>query len=269
MNAPVPLTPGPGADLSRVSAPSPGTCGVLITGAAHRLGRSIAGDLARSGWPVAIHYHGSRDFAHALRDQIRRDGGTAELLQADLSKAQQASQLVARAMQRLGPLGVLINNASVFEWDDIRSLDDRSWARHMELNPRAPLLLCQDFADRLAPDQGGIIINMLDARVLNPTARYLTYTLSKTGLSTMTRTLAQALAPRVRVNGIAPGPTLPPRGQSEDDFRMRCARLPLQRPASLDEICQAVQFLISVRSITGQVIALDGGDHLVRHQEAA
>ena len=151
----------------------------------------------------------------------------------------------------------------MFEWDDIHSLDDRSWARHIDLNLRAPLLLCQNFVDSLPHHQGGVIINMADSRVLNPTPRHLTYTLSKTGLWTMTRTLAQALAPRVRVNAIGPGPTLPQHGQTDEQFRRRCARLPLQRPASLDEVCRTVEFLISMRSITGQLIALDGGDHLV------
>ena len=240
----------------------------LVTGAAQRIGQAIARDLARNGWPVAIHCHGSEAAAHALRDEIRGDGGRAEVLSADLSKVEQAASLVLRAAERLGPIGLLINNASAFEADDLSSVNEETWATHIDLNLRAPLLLCQDFAARLPRDQDGIIINMLDGRVLNPTPRALSYTLSKTGLWTLTRMLAQSLAPKVRVNGIGPGPTLPPRGQSQEDFEARCARLPLQRPATLEEVCQTVRFLISVRSITGQVIALDAGDHLVRHHEA-
>ena len=262
MNAPVLTRPGSSPKRERLRHPTPHTAGVLVTGAAQRIGRAIAMDLAASGWPIAIHFNGSEQAAAELRDQILSGGGTAELLQADLSLEKHASHLVARAVERMGPIGVLINNASVFEWDDIDTLDGHSWARHIDLNLRAPLLLSQSFVETLPEDQGGVIINMADSRVLNPTSRHLTYTLSKTGLWTMTQTLAKALAPRVRVNAIGPGPTLAQHGQSDEQFRRRCARLPLQRPASLDEICRTVDFLISVKSITGQLIALDGGDHL-------
>ena len=214
MNAPMSMAIGPARGSMRFNSPTPHNSGVLVTGAAQRIGRGIAQHLAASGWPVVIHYHASDQSARALRDQIRQDGGTAETLQADLSLETHASQLVSRATQRVGPIGVLINNASVFDWDEIDTVDDQSWSRHMNLNLRAPLLLCQRFAELLPSEQGGIIINMLDARVLNPTPGYMTYTLSKTGLWTMTRTLAQALAPQIRVNGIAPGPTLPSNGQT-------------------------------------------------------
>ena len=269
MNAPLSLGSGPFSRPKQFRAPAPPTAGVIVTGAAQRLGRAIAKDLAACGWRVVLHYRSSEQAAHSLREEIREAGGTAELLQADLSREAEASQLVDRARELVGPIGVLINNASVFELDDIWSATGESWARHMDLHLRAPILLCQSFVESLAADQGGAIINMLDSRVLNPKPKHLTYTLSKCGLWTLTRTLAQALAPRVRVNGIGPGPTLPVRGQTSAAFEQRCARLPLQRPATLDEICQAVRFLLVVQSITGQIIALDGGDHLVGHRQAA
>ena len=249
-------------------APSPDHCAVLVTGAAQRLGRAIAADLAADGWPVVVHYRGSEAEATALRDEIVRRGGSAALLQADLSDAAAVSQVIARASALLGPIGVLINNAAAFEFDALASADEQSWSANMDLNLRAPLLLSRDFAAQLPADHGGLVINMLDARVLSPTARYLTYTLSKTGLATLTRTLARALAPQVRVNGIAPGPTLPPPGQTGEEFDARCERLPLKRPAPLEEICATVHFLIRMRSITGQIIPPDGGDHLVRQAEA-
>ena len=262
MNAPFDFDSVTDASNGPFDAPAPQTAGVLITGAANRIGRAIAQDLAAKGWPVVIHYNRSEQAAIAVRDEIRRNGGRADVLGCDLGSPGAAQDLVKQSMELVGQIGVLINNASVFDWDDLGSADEDSWAHHIDVNLRAPLFLCQSFVDRLAASQGGVIINMLDARVLNPTPRYLSYTVSKTGLSTLTKTLAQTLAPRVRVNGIGPGPTLPPAGQTVEQFKERCSRLPLKQPASLDDICEAVGFLISVRSITGQVIALDGGDHL-------
>ena len=246
-------------------APSPQTCAAMVTGAAHRLGRAIAEDLARAGWPVVLHYNGSGDAVTRLRDHIRTGGGTAEIISGNLLDEAETSSLVERASSKLGPIGLLINNASVFEWDDAASATPESFALHMDLHLRAPLMMCQKFVELLPAHQSGLIVNMLDSRVLNPTPRHMTYTLSKSGLWTLTQTLAQELAPRVRVNGIGPGPTLPPKGQTIEEFRARCARLPLQRPASLAEVCQALRFLISQKSMTGQMIALDGGDHLVGH----
>ena len=250
-------------------APTPQTTGALVTGGARRIGGAIARDLAAAGWCVAIHYNGSRKDAESLREEIGDTGGRAEILQADLSREEDAQSLVARSADLIGPVGLLVNNASIFEWDDLESADAASWARHMDINLRAPLLLSQGFAANLPGNQGGVIINLLDSRVLNPTPRHLTYTLSKSGFWTLTQTLAKALAPRVRVNAIGPGPTLPPRGQTDEQFRARCGRLPLKTPASLEEICGALHFLVSARSVTGQMIALDGGDHLVGFQPAS
>ncbi len=245
-------------------APTPKTAAALVTGAAQRVGRSIAQDLASAGWQVVLHYNGSKDAAREVRDDIVSNGGRAEILQSNLLAEEDAGQLMARANDLFGPIGILVNNASVYEWDDAATATSASFDMHMDLHLRAPMILCQNFVECLPAHQSGLIINMLDSRVLHSTPRHLTYTLSKSALWTMTQTLAEELAPRIRVNGIGPGPTLPPKGQTIDEFRARCARLPLQRPASLGEICQAVRFLVSQKAITGQMLALDGGDHLVR-----
>lgn len=243
--------------------PAPQKSAVLVTGAAKRLGRAIAVDLAASGWPVAIHYNGSEDAARHVKDVIERDGGRAAIVQADLAREDDAGSLIERSESLLGPVGVLINNASVFEWDDSASATSQSLALHMDIHLKAPLILCQHFAKRLPENAGGIIVNVIDSRVLNPTSHHLTYSLSKSGMWTLTQALAEELAPRIRVNAIGPGPILPENGQTEEEFRARCARLPLQRPASLREASDCVRFLIAQRAITGQMIALDGGDHMV------
>ena len=254
---------------SQFTAPCPETAAVLITGGAQRIGAAVTEFLASSGWPVVIHYNASQDAAVALRDRIRRCKGAAEIIQGDLSQPAELRKLIAHATELAGPIGVLINNASVYEWDDATHLNEQSWALHMDTNLLAPVLLSQAFVERLPAQLGGVIINVLDSRVLNPMPRHMSYTLSKAGLWTFTQTLAQDLAPRVRVNGIGPGPTLPVKGQTMEDFRQRCERLPLKHPASMDEICQAIRFLINARSVTGQMIALDGGDHLVGNRDFA
>ena len=250
----------------RFAMPGPNNSGVLVTGGAKRIGGAITLHLASAGWPVAIHYNASEEAALALRDKIRELGGKAECVQGDLSQPETAAAVLEEANGHIGPIGVLINNASVFEWDDLHGVDDDSWSRHMDLNLRAPLFLCRQFVDRLPNALGGVIINMIDARVLNPKPRHMTYTLSKSGLWTLTRMLAHELAPRIRVNGIGPGPTLPEKGQTQEDFEARCALLPLKRPGTPADIARTVDFLISVQSITGQIIAVDGGDHLAGFQ---
>ncbi len=234
----------------------------LVTGAARRIGRALAGDLARRGWAVGVHYRGSEREAESLVAAIRQAGGRAVAIQADLASESDAEALLPRVRRALGAPGLLVNNASTFDYDDVRSGDRDSWDAHIEPNLRAPLVLTQAFADGLPATAGGLVVNMLDARVLHPTARHLSYTVSKTALWAMTQSLAQALAPRIRVNAIGPGPILPAAGQSRQQFEARCRDLPLQRSASLDEVCAALRFLIAAKSVTGQMLALDGGDHL-------
>lgn len=234
----------------------------LVTGAAKRIGRTIALDLAKNGWAVAVHYGRSRDAAIATVDDIRKAGGTAVALQADLSVELETTSLMAHTIDALGPVGCLVNNASTFEHDDVASADRASWDAHIETNLRAPFVLIQEMARALSDAQDGVVVNMLDQRVWNLTPHFLSYTMSKSGLWTMTRTLALALAPRIRVNAIGPGPVLPNSRQTEDQFRRQYESLPLRKPVDPSEICNAVQFILSATSMTGQMIALDGGQHL-------
>ncbi|RMD62308.1 MAG: SDR family oxidoreductase [Alphaproteobacteria bacterium] len=234
----------------------------LVTGAARRVGRAIALDLARHGWAVAVHYRTSAADAAATVADIEAAGGRALALQADLADEADVETLVPRAVAALGPLGCLVNNASTFEMDTIETATRESWDRHIEPNLRAPLVLSQAFARALPMPDGGVIINLIDQRVWNLTPYFLSYTVSKAGLWTLTRTLALALAPRIRVNGIGPGPTLPSARQSDEQFARQCAAMPLGRGTSPAEICRAVRFILETPSLTGQMIALDGGQHL-------
>ncbi len=234
----------------------------LVTGAALRIGRAIALDLAEHGWAVAVHYNQSAQEADAVVAKIRAAGGNAVVLQADLSKEAETESLMQRAVDALGPIGCLVNNASRFEHDDIETADRASWDAHLGTNLWAPLVLTQAMARLLPREHEGIVVNMLDQRVWNLTPHFLSYTVSKSGLWTLTRTLALALAPRIRVNAIGPGPTLANERQSDEQFRRQYESMPLRKPVDVSEICEAVRFLISTRSVTGQMIALDSGQHL-------
>ena len=234
----------------------------LVTGAAKRIGRAIALDLARHGWAVAVHYRQSAAEAAELVREIEQAGGRAVALQADLALEAHTQTLVPRAVEALGPLTCLVNNASLFEMDKIETVTRTSWDAHIETNLRAPLVLSQAFAQQLPAGSQGNIVNMLDQRVWNLTPYFLSYTVAKMGLWTLTRTLALALAPRIRVNGIGPGPTLPSPRQSREQFAEQCRAMALGRGTTLEEICAAVQFILSAPAMTGQMIALDGGQHL-------
>jgi NAD(P)-dependent dehydrogenase (short-subunit alcohol dehydrogenase family) len=235
---------------------------VLVTGAGKRIGRAIALDLAGRGLAVAVHYHGSHEAAAEVVAEIRAQGGTAVALQADLADEAAVERLVPAATAALGPLGVLINNASSFEYDSIASATRAGWDRHMEANLRAPFVLIQQFAAQLPETAEGAVVNLIDQRVWNLTPHFVTYPVSKAALWTLTQTLALALAPRIRVNGIGPGPTLPSTHQTDEQFARQCADMPLGRGTSPDEIVAGVWFLLQARAMTGQMLALDGGQHL-------
>jgi NAD(P)-dependent dehydrogenase (short-subunit alcohol dehydrogenase family) len=234
----------------------------LVTGAAVRIGRAIALALAEAGWAVGIHYHASAEAAQALVAEIRAGGSKAAALKADLESEAEVASLVPRAVEALGPLAGLVNNASRFDYDSVESATRASWDRHLEANLRAPFLLIQAFAAQLPAATEGAIVNILDQRVWNLTPHFITYTLSKAGLWTLTQTLAMALAPRIRVNAVGPGPTLPSARQDDAQFARQCAELPLQRGAEPAEIAAAVLYLLSARAVTGQMLAVDGGQHL-------
>lgn len=239
------------------------TKNALITGAAKRLGRAIALDLARHGWNVAIHYRRSEKEARATQADAEAAGIKAVLLKADLAREDETAGLVDGAAKELGPLTALVNSASVFENDAWYSADRASWDRHMETNLRAPFVLSQEFARQVPRGESGAIVNIIDQRVLKPTPQFMTYSLSKAGLHWLTITLAQALAPRVRVNAVGPGPTMRNERQSPADFERQREATLLGHGAEPADICSAVRYLLEAPAVTGQMIAVDGGQHLI------
>jgi NAD(P)-dependent dehydrogenase (short-subunit alcohol dehydrogenase family) len=234
--------------------------GALITGAARRIGRTLALEAAKAGYDVVIHHRHSALDAESVRKEIQANGGRALVLAADLAEEQALAPLIDAACEAVGPLTLLVNNASLFEDDRIETLKAAAWDAHMAVNLRGPVLLAQAFA-RQAP-AGSLIVNIIDQRVWRPTPQYFSYAVSKGALWHATRMLAQALAPRIRVNGVGPGPTLPSAHQTEAEFAAEAERTLLQRRATPEEIAQAVRFLIDAPSVTGQMIAVDGGQHL-------
>jgi len=241
----------------------------LITGAGRRIGRALAEDLGAAGWRVAVHYHHSREEAEEVVDAVVAAGGKAAPVQADLADAASVAALVPAAVRALGPIGLLVNNASIFERDDVASATLESWNSHIAINLRAPFFLSQAIAAQLNGGEHGVIVNMIDERVWHLTPHFASYTVSKAGLWTLTQTLAMALAPRIRVNAIGPGPTLPSPYQTQAQFDAQCARMPLGRGTTPKEICTALRFILEAPAMTGQMIALDGGQHLGWNQAAA
>jgi NAD(P)-dependent dehydrogenase (short-subunit alcohol dehydrogenase family) len=234
----------------------------LVTGAARRIGRAIALDLGRQGWRVAVHYHGSKRDADGIVAEIVNAGGSAQAFAADLGNTAKASRLLGRAAAALGPLSLLVNNAAIFERDEPLTATPKSWDAHLDINLKAPFFLSQAFARQLPAKTEGNIINLIDMRVWRLTPHFTSYTLSKSGLWAMTQMLALAFAPHIRVNGIGPGPVLPSPRQSAQQFARSCASTPLGRGASPEEIATAVRFILASPAMTGQMIALDGGQHL-------
>jgi NAD(P)-dependent dehydrogenase (short-subunit alcohol dehydrogenase family) len=234
----------------------------LVTGAAHRIGRALALELARLGFAVAVHCRRSRAEGDAVADEIARAGGKAVVVTADLAREAETQGLVAQVTAALGPLGVLVNNASLFERDEALTVTRAGWDAHLETNLRAPFVLAQNFARQLPNGGEGVIVNLVDQRVWNLTPHFVSYTVSKAGLWTLTQTLALALAPRIRVNAIGPGPVLPSPRQSAEQFARQVESVPLRRAAAVDEIAGALRFILATPSLTGQMVALDGGQHL-------
>lgn len=244
----------------------------LVTGAGKRLGRAMALYLAGRGFDVAVHYASSEDEAEAVVNDIRTMGRRAVAVRADLLIEAETETLVPRAVDVLGgPLTLLVNNASIFEYDTIQTATRTSWDRHIESNLRAPYVLTQAFAEqapKAVADENGepraqaLVVNMIDQRVHKPTPEFSTYTLAKVGLWALTQTAAQGLAPDVRVNGIGPGPTLRGTHQSAETFARQRAATILGRGANGSDIVAALGFLIDSPAVTGQMISVDGGQHL-------
>ena len=236
---------------------------VLITGAARRIGRTLALRLAAEGWAVAVHHHRSGDAAAELVGEIEAGGGRACALPGDLTDPAVAGRLVQAAADELGELTCLINNASIFEYDEPTTVSAEGWANHMDVNLKAPVFLMQAFAAALPEGCAANVVNILDERVWKLAPTHFSYTISKSALWTATRTFAQALAPHVRVNAIGPGPTLPNAQQNAQDFERENRHMLLQRGTTPSEIADAVVFILSAPAMTGQMIALDGGQHLL------
>lgn len=234
----------------------------LVTGAAKRIGRSIALGLAADGWDVAVHFNGSGDAANQLAAEICDMGRRAIALQADLSRADAVRGLVPRCADALGAPACLVNNASLFVDDTLISLSEESWQAHIDVNMRAPVMLAQSMAAHLAPGASGHVINIIDQRVLRPSPEFFSYSASKAGLWSVTRTMAQALAPAIQVNAVAPGPVLRSVHQTEEEFDAEQSATLLGHGAQPEDIAAAVRFLLGAGSITGQMICVDGGQHL-------
>lgn len=235
----------------------------LVTGAAARLGRAMALGLAGHGYDVAVHHRRSEEEAREVVGLIRAKGRRAAALKADLSREEETAGLVAAAREAVGPLTLLVNSASAFDHDDIASMTRESWTAHIETNLYAPLKLAQDFAAQCDHARDNLIVNLVDQRVLKLTPQFLSYTLSKAALHTLTKTLAQGLGPKnIRVNAIGPGPTLRNPRQSEEDWRRQNAATILGHGASPDDVVGALLYLTGATAVTGQMIAVDGGQHL-------
>ena len=235
---------------------------VLITGAAKRIGKAIALGMAADGWRVVVHYGASKKEAENLVQLIRGNGGEAFKLHADLSDEEQTGCLIQSALKIAGPISCLINNASLFEEDSAQTASRESWDAHMQINLRSPFVLIQAMRDQLPEGVEGNVINIVDQRVRNLTPHFLSYTISKAGLWTLTKTLALSLAPQIRVNAIGPGPVLANSRQSQEDFIKQWSSLPLGRRVNPHEIVDAIRLIIDASSMTGQLIVLDGGQHL-------
>jgi NAD(P)-dependent dehydrogenase (short-subunit alcohol dehydrogenase family) len=255
---------GPGDQQTPAFKPA-----VLITGGARRIGAAIATALARDGWIVALHFHGSRDEAEALAATLNGERRICFPIQADLSQRAAIESLIPRANELLrteaaAKLSCLINNASVFIYDNPASLGWELWEKHMIPGLYAPIFLAKHFADTIGADESGLIVNMLDQKLFSLNPDFFSYTIGKFGLLGATKTLAMALAPRIRVCGIAPGITMPSAKQSAEQFEKARRKSPLGRNATSDDIIRAVRFIIETPCMTGNVIVLDGGESLMQ-----
>ena len=240
--------------------PAPST--VLITGAAQRIGRALALRFASDGWRIGLHCRASRREADHLAGEIAERGGTAAVLQADLADAAQVAGLIPACTAALGAPTCLVNNASTFVFDTVASLEPEVWDLQLAVNVKAPAFLAKAFAAALPEGAEGNVVNIVDQRVWKPTPNFFSYAASKMALWSVTRTLAQALAPRVRVNAIGPGPVLKSAHQTDEEFRRQCEATILRRGTTPEEIADAIRYILAAPAMTGQMIALDGGQHL-------
>jgi NAD(P)-dependent dehydrogenase (short-subunit alcohol dehydrogenase family) len=236
---------------------------LLITGASTRIGKEIALHFSKKGWNIGIHYFRSSSKAKNLKKIIEKNSVKAVLIKADLKNIKQVEKIVSIAKKKLGPIDCLINNAALFERDDILNFTIKSWNNHLNINLLAPAVLTREFAKQASKEKSSNIINIIDQRVFKLTPVFMSYTLSKSGLYTFTKTMAMRLSPNIKVNGIAPGPTIKSKRQSTLHFNKQAKSTLLKKPVGLKDICDTVEFLINNNSITGQVIAVDSGQNLM------
>lgn len=235
---------------------------VLVTGGAKRIGRAIVDRLALDGWDIAVHHHSSADEAEEVVKSVRSHGGNAVAVAADLEDLIAVRSMVTQAIDALGPLTAIVNNASVFMGDEITTEDFVVWDQHMNVHVKAPYVLTQELLKQLPAEQMGSVVNVIDQRVFNPSKHFPSYTISKMALWDQTQVLARALAPTVRVNAVGPGPVLPSPRQKQEDFDIQAGQTPLGKAVDPSEIASAVSFLLDAPSVTGQMIAVDSGQFM-------
>jgi len=235
---------------------------ILITGGATRIGKEIALHFSKKGWNIAIHYFKSSSKAKSLKKIIDKNDVKVILIKADLKKTKQVEKIISIAKKKLGTIDCLINNAALFEMDDILDFTTKRWNDHLNINLLAPAILIKQFAKQAPNKNISNIINIIDQRVFKLTPIFMSYTLSKSALYTLTKTMAMRLGPNIKVNGIAPGPTIKSKRQSTEHFNNQAKSTLLKKSVSPEDICDTVEFLINNNSITGQVIAVDSGQNL-------
>ena len=235
---------------------------LLITGAATRVGKAIALHFAEKGWNIALHYFRSSSKAKELKKKMEQNGVKTTLIRADLRNPKQVKKIIPLAKRKLGTIDCLINNAALFEKDDIINFTTKSWNDHLNINLFAPIILTRQFAKQVSKKNLYNIINIIDQRILNLTPFFMSYTISKSGLKTLTKTMAMRLGPNIKVNAIAPGPTIKSKRQTDRHFRNQVNSTLLKKSVRLEDICDTVEFLINNNSITGQIITVDSGQNL-------
>jgi len=235
---------------------------LLITGAATRVGKAIALHFAERGWNIALHYFRSSSKAKKLKKIIEKNWVKVVLIKADLKNPKQTEKIIPAARKKLGTIDCLINNAALFEKDDIANFTTKSWNDHLNINLLAPTILTKQFAKQTSKKTVSNIINIIDQRIFNLTPFFMSYTISKSGLQTLTKTMAMRLGPNIKVNAIAPGPTIKSKRQTNRHFRNQVKSTLLKKSVRSEDICDTVEFLINNNSVTGQIIAVDSGQNL-------
>ena len=235
---------------------------LLITGAATRVGKAIALHFAERGWNIALHYFRSSAKAKELKKIIEQHWVKVALIKADLKNPKQTEKIIPLAKKKLGTINCLVNNAALFEKDDIANFTNKSWNDHLNINLLAPTILTKQFAKQAPKKTVSNIINIIDQRIFNLTPFFMSYTISKSGLQTLTKTMAMRLGPNIKVNAIAPGPTIKSKRQTDKHFRNQVRSTLLKKTVRSEDICDTVEFLINNNSVTGQIIAVDSGQNL-------